>query len=180
MLSASDHTSAEEKAQWKLGCPIALWALIAPGSRPTPDIRRPYSLESGYFTAKGTIRTQNPWCSPFQLFDQQTSSTHLGLDPVLPSGQARRGRDGGGEEGSAAAGAQSCSTQENKVTKKVTKGPERGSGACQQNSAKASAHSPSLCDPPPSSLPSLLPCSEKGCLGRENLLCPRGQHKGYS
>lgn len=46
-------TPVRKKVQWKLICPVALWSLIAPGSRPTPDMGRPYSLESGYFTAKG-------------------------------------------------------------------------------------------------------------------------------
>lgn len=55
-------TPLQKKAQWKLICPIALWGLTAPGSRPTPDIGRPYSLAySGYFTAKGAIRTYDLW-----------------------------------------------------------------------------------------------------------------------
>lgn len=46
-------TPLQKKAQWKLICP---------GSRPTPDIGRPYSLAySGYFTAKGAIRTYDLW-----------------------------------------------------------------------------------------------------------------------
>lgn len=63
-------------------------------------------------------------CSLFHLSEQQFSSTHLRLDPALPSGPTSGERGGGGEGGATAARAQSLSALENKVTKKVTKGPE--------------------------------------------------------
>lgn len=120
-------------------------------------------------------------CSQFQLSEQQASTTHLGLDPVLPSGQARR--DGGGEEGSAAAGAQSCSAQENKVTKKVTKAPERDLGPASRTLLKLPPTPPpflALPHSPPSASSLALRRAVRAGLGREKLPCPRGQHKVYS
>lgn len=119
VLSASDHIFAEESSL-EPGLPHCL--LGTDCTRLQAYLRHQKTIPTGVWVFEsqgGNLDPQPMGCSQFQLSKQQASSTHLGLDSVLLSSQARRGRSGGGKEGSAAAqGAQSCSAQENKVTKK--------------------------------------------------------------
>lgn len=118
-------------------------------------------------------------CSQFQFSEQQASNTHLVW--TLFCQMARPGgREGGGEEGSAAVGAQNCSAQENKVTKKVTKGSELDLGPAHRTLLSSRPLllplCPSLSSPP--STPSLAPRrAVRAGLARENLPCPKDSIK---
>lgn len=101
-------------------------------------------------------------CSQFQFSEQQASSTHLVW--TLFCQMARPGgREGGGEEGSAAVGAQNCSAQENKVTKKVTKASELDLRPAHRTLLKLPPTSPPFLPFPQLLTLYPLPCSQKSC-----------------